>query len=108
MKIPNDSAFFHQVRATSSMDLLVLDIKCCSNHNRDIFKFVDDFLYFEEFLYILEGSIYLQIFQACYDFLAIIDFGFNKMSKLISLNFLKPQMWKVIKDFVFFCGNCCR
>jgi hypothetical protein len=61
MLIPMDSSFLNQVRAASTIDLLVLDIKRCSIINHEKLKFVDDLLYFEERLYILEGPAQLRV-----------------------------------------------
>jgi hypothetical protein len=55
MSTPMDSSFLDQVHAASTMDLLILDIKHHFDNNCEKFKFVDDLLYFEECLYILEG-----------------------------------------------------
>jgi hypothetical protein len=52
---PVDSSFLDQIRTASTMDSLVLDIKRCFDNNCEKLKFVDDLLYFEERLYILEG-----------------------------------------------------
>jgi hypothetical protein len=45
---PINSLLLDQVRAALTMDLLVLDIKHCSDNNCEKFKFVDDLFYFEE------------------------------------------------------------
>jgi hypothetical protein len=66
------------------MDPLVLDIKHRSNNNREKFKFVNNLLYFEECLYILEGSTHLRVLQARHDFPTIGHFEFNKTWVLIS------------------------
>ena len=55
MSTPVDSSFLNQIHIASTMDFLVLDIKCRSDNNHEKFKFVDDLLYFEDCLYILEG-----------------------------------------------------
>jgi hypothetical protein len=79
-----DSSFLDQVRVASTMDHLVLDIKRRYNNNREKFKFVDDLLYFEECLYILEGPTQLQVLQTYHDFPTIGHFGFNKTLELTS------------------------
>jgi hypothetical protein len=84
MSTPVDSLFFNEVRAASTMDPLVLDIKRCSDNNCEKFKFVDNLLYFEEQLYILKRSTRLQDLQAYHDFPAAGHFGFNKMLEFIS------------------------
>jgi hypothetical protein len=61
-------SFLNQVCATSTMDPLVFDIKCRSNNNHEKFKFLDNLLYFEEHLYILEGRTYLPVLQARHEF----------------------------------------
>jgi len=66
----DDSSFLDQVRTTSTLDPLVLDKKHHSHNNHDKFKFFDDFLYFEESLYIPKGSLCLWVFQTHHDFLA--------------------------------------
>jgi hypothetical protein len=58
---PVDSSFFNQVRTVSSMDPQILNIKHRSNNNDEIFKFIDDLLYFEEPLYIPKGPTRFQI-----------------------------------------------
>ena len=90
------------------MDPLVLDIKRHFDNNSEKFKFVNDLLYFEKHLYILEGSKRLWILQTCHDFLAVGHFGFNKMLELISQDFWWPQMWKGVKEFVLSCDTCSR
>jgi hypothetical protein len=50
-----DSSFLDQIRAASTLDPLVLDIKRRFDKNREKFKLVDDLLYFKERLYIPEG-----------------------------------------------------
>jgi hypothetical protein len=90
------------------MDPLVLDIKRCFDNNREKFKFVDDLLYFEDRLYILEGPARLQVLQTRHDFLAAGHFGFNKTLELIFKDFWWPQIWKAIKKFVLSCDTCSR
>jgi hypothetical protein len=53
------------------MDPLVLDIKRCSDNNCEKFKSVDNLLYFEERLYILERPTRLRVLQTRPDFLAV-------------------------------------
>jgi hypothetical protein len=108
MSTPVDSSFLDQIRAASTMDPLVLDIKHRSDNNHKKFKLVDDFLYFEERLYILEGPVHLRVLQARHDFLAVGYFGFNKTLELISRDFWWPQMWKAVKEFVLSCDTCSR
>jgi len=108
MAMPVDSSFLDQVRATSATDPLVLDIQRRPATDRDNFKFVNDLLYFEERLYIPEGSTRLRILQARHDFPAAGHFGFNKTLELISRDFWWPQMWKAVKDYVLSCDTCSR
>jgi hypothetical protein len=61
MSTPVDSSFLDQIRAASTLDLLVLDIKHRSDNNRKKFKLVDDLLYFEERLYIPKGPARLRV-----------------------------------------------
>jgi hypothetical protein len=68
MSTPVDSSFLDQVCVASTMDPLVLNIKCRSDNNCEKFKFVDDLLYFEERLYIPEGPARLRVLQAYHDF----------------------------------------
>jgi hypothetical protein len=103
-----DSSFLDQIRAASTMDPIVLDIKRCSNNNREKFKFVDDVLYFEEHLYKPEGPTRLRVLQARHDFPVAGHFGFNKTLELISQDFWWLQMWKAVKEFVLSCDTCSR
>jgi len=59
MAVLSDSSFLDKVWTTSILNPLVLDIKCRLHNDYDKFKFWGDFLYFEEHLYILEGSLRL-------------------------------------------------
>ena len=61
MSTQMDSSFLDQLRAASTIDPLVLDIKHCFDNNREKFRFVDDLLYFEERLYIPKGSAHLWV-----------------------------------------------
>jgi len=63
-----DSSFLNQVYTTPPIDSLVFNIKHCSNYDCNKFKFVDNLLYFEEYLYILKGSICLSILKTYNDF----------------------------------------
>jgi hypothetical protein len=90
ISIPVDSSFLDQVRAASTMDPLVLDIKRRSDNNREKFKFVNDLLYFKECLYIPKGPACLQVLQARHDFPAARHFGFKL--ELISRDFWWSQM----------------
>ena len=56
-----DSSFLDHVCTASTMDPQIFDIKHHSNNNDEIFKFVDNLLYFEEPLYIPEGPTRFQI-----------------------------------------------
>jgi hypothetical protein len=107
MSTPVDSSFLDQIRAASTLDPLILDIKR-SNNNREKFKMVDDLLYFEERLYIPEGHARLRVLQTHHDFPATGHFGFNKILELISRDFWWPQMWKAVKEFVLSCDTCCK
>jgi len=100
--------FLTQVRTTSTTYHLVPDIKCCSDDDRDKFKFIGNLLYFEKHLNNQEGSIRLQILQIYYAFLAARHFGFTKTLELISWGFWLPQMWKVVKHFVLYCDTYFR
>ena len=82
-----DSSFLDQVRTASTIDPLILDIKHRSDNNHEKFKFVDDLLFFEERLYILEGPARLQVLQARLDFPTTGHFGFNKTLEFIFLVF---------------------
>jgi hypothetical protein len=108
MSAPVDSSFLDQVPVASTIDPLVLDIKCCFDNNCEKFKFVDDLLYFEEHLYIPKGPTRLRVLQACHDFPTTGHFGFNKTLEFISRDFCWPQMWKAVKEFVLFCDTCSR
>jgi len=66
--MPIDSLFFNQVCTTLATNPLVFNIQCHCDYNCDKFKFMDDLLYFEERKYILEGAMYLHIFQTYHDF----------------------------------------
>jgi hypothetical protein len=90
------------------MDPLVLNIKRHFENNREKIKFMDDLLYFEECLYIPEGSTRLWVLQAQHDFPTIGHFGFNKTLEFISRDFWWPQTWKAVKEFVLFCDTCTR
>jgi hypothetical protein len=103
-----DSSFLDQVRAASTIDPLVLDIKRRFDNNCKKFKFVDNLLYFEERLYILEAPTRLQVLQARHDFPVVGHFGFNKTLELISRDFWWPQMWKAVKEFVLSCDTYSR
>jgi hypothetical protein len=105
MSTPVDSSFLDQVRAATTMDPLVLNIKRHSNNNHEQLKFVDDLFYFEERLYILEGPTRLRVLQARHDFSTVGHFGFNKTLELISQDFCWPQMWKAVKEFVLSCDT---
>ena len=108
MSTPIDSSFLNQIYVASYLDLLIVDIKCCSDNNHEKLKFVDDLLYFEEHLYIPEGPPCFWVLQACHDLLAIGHFGFNKILELISWDFWPPQKWKAVKEFVLSCNTCSR
>jgi hypothetical protein len=79
MSIPMDSSFLGQVCAILATDHLVLNIKQRPSNKREEFKFVDDLIYFEGLLYILEGLVYLCILQVCHDFLASIILNSTKL-----------------------------
>jgi len=84
MAMTIDSSFLIQVRTTSTLDPLVLNIKHRSYYDDDNFKMLDNLLYFEEHLYILEGPLRLQIFQARHDCPAAVHFEFNNTLELVS------------------------
>jgi hypothetical protein len=60
MLTPMDSSFLDQLRATSTIDPLVLDIKRHFDNNCEKFRFVDDLFYFEERFYIPKGPTHLR------------------------------------------------
>lgn len=66
------------------MDGLILDIKHHSKKHDDKFKFVEDFLYFEKYMYIPKRPTQLCILQPRHDFSAIRHFEFNKTLEHVS------------------------
>jgi len=67
---------------------------------------VDDLLYFEEQLYILERLACFYVLEVHHGFLLANHFRFNKTLELISIDFWWYQMLKVVKKIVFFCNVC--
>ncbi len=57
MAMTINSSFLDEICLILTKDALVQDIIHHSNYNMDKFKFEENFLYFEERLYILEGPI---------------------------------------------------
>lgn len=103
-----DSSFLDQVREALVMDYLILDIKQHPSKNQKQFKFVNDLLYFEEGLYVLEELVRFCVLQAQHNFLATRHFGFYKKLEFISWDFRCCQMAKALKEFVFSCDICRR
>lgn len=59
MIIANDLSFFEQIHIVSTKDSLIHNIKQCPN--KDKFKFMEDILCFEDYLYIPKRSMQLCI-----------------------------------------------
>ena len=84
---------------------LVLDIQQRQSNNIEEsshFKIDNNLLYFEECLYVPNGS-HLSVLQARHDLPTVGHFGFNKTLELVSWDFWWPQMWKTIKEYVLSC-----
>jgi hypothetical protein len=101
MSTPMDSSFLNQVRAASTMDPLVLDMKCRSDNNHEKLKFVDDLLYSEERLYIPEGPARLRVLQARHDFPNAGHFGFNKTWNSFLEIFGSPKYGRLSKNLCY-------
>lgn len=69
-----DLSFFDQVCKASNIDPLVLNIKYLTNNlpkESSKFKYEDNFLFFEECLFIPKGPTCLHILQIHHDFPAV-------------------------------------
>jgi hypothetical protein len=54
----------------------------------------DGLLYRDDLLYVCDGFIQFQIFQARHDVLATCHFEFNKTMELMFQDYWWPQLWK--------------
>jgi hypothetical protein len=88
----------------------VENIRKCLHINEvnNEFEFKDGLLYFKELLYIPLGPMQLMIIQVWNNLPAAGHFGFKKTIELISQDFLWPQMWKRVKEFIQSCVTCAR
>jgi len=71
-------SFIDRDYKTSSSNILALYTKQRPDNDHNKFKLVDDLIYFEDLLYILEGLTCLHVFEVRHDFLVIRHFRFNK------------------------------
>jgi hypothetical protein len=106
MALPIDADFHRDIQMASTQDPLFCRTK--QHPDNDKFKIQDNLLYFEDRVYIPEGSLRLRVLQSRHDFPAAGHFGFNKTLELVSRDFWWPQMWKAVKDFVLSCDTCSR
>ena len=86
---PVDTTFLEEIRAASAKDPFVVDIQQRRSNNikeSSHFRVEDNLLYFEECLYVPNGSR-LSVLQARHDLPAVGHFGFNKTLKLVSRDF---------------------
>jgi hypothetical protein len=99
--IPNDKTFFHQICEDLKKDPFIVDIQNQLRNQHQIqdlfsncakFKFRDGLLYCDGLLYVLDGLIQFQVFQARHDVLGIIHFGFNKTMELVFRHHWWPQL----------------
>jgi hypothetical protein len=72
------------------------------------FQFMDELLYYQRLLYILDGPCRLQVLQSRHDFSTIGPFGFNKTMELIFINTMAflttsyfPYLLFLLFDFFF-------
>jgi hypothetical protein len=100
--VPININFLNQVCVATIKDLVAVDIKQYVDNNK--FKVEENLSYFGEQLYIPKGSTRLKVLQSCHDFPIAGHFELNKTLELVSREFLSPQMWKDIKEFVYTCG----
>ena len=72
------------------------------------FKYHDGLLFFNELLYVPNGSCRLRVVQNCHDTFTAGHFGSTKTLDLVQRSFWWPRMRQFVEDFVRTCDTCCR
>ena len=67
---------------------------------REDFEFKDGLLFFQGLLNVLPSLAKLKVFQICYDFLDVEYFRVNKAIELVLQDYLWPQLWKFVKEYI--------